>query len=85
VLLALVEAGMSRDDAYRTVQELAQEVSARGGSNGDDFRTIVAGDSRVRGALSDERIAAAFDLARVVRHAGRAVDALDGAAGGPAS
>jgi len=85
VLLALVEAGMSRDDAYRLVQELVQELSVRGGASSGDFRTIVAGDPRVRGVLSDERIADAFDLARVVRHSGRAVDAIDTAPGGAAS
>jgi adenylosuccinate lyase len=85
VLLALVEAGMSRDDAYRLVQELVEELSVRGGASGDDFRAVVAGDPRVRGVLSDERVADAFDLARVVRHSGRAVDAIDTAPGGAAS
>jgi hypothetical protein len=62
-----------------------QELSVPGGASGDDFRAVVAGDPRVRGVLSDERIADAFDLARVVRHSGRAVDAIDTAPGGAAS
>jgi adenylosuccinate lyase len=43
VLLELVAAGMSRDEAYRLVQEHA----ARAWDEGLDFRTLVEGDERV--------------------------------------
>ena len=77
VLLALVEAGLARDDAYRLVQELA----VRTGEGTTDFRSVVSADPRVRSAISDERIAEAFEVNRIVRFASRAVDALtDGGA-----
>ena len=45
VLLALVEAGSSRDDAYRVVQELAQ----RAWDQGIPLRELLAADERARG------------------------------------
>lgn len=71
VLLALVRAGMTRDDAYRIVQE----ASAKSWDEGHAFRDLLADDPRVTvdAAVLDE----AFDLERSVRLAGRAVDALD--------
>jgi len=72
VLLALVETGMPRDDAYRIVQDLAIKVTDAHG----DFRETVTGDERVTSVVSASRLAEAFDLHRVVHHAGRAVDAL---------
>ncbi len=44
VLLALVGGGMARDDAYRVVQELAQEAW----DEGTPLRDLLAGDQRVR-------------------------------------
>jgi adenylosuccinate lyase len=67
VLLALVQAGMSRDAAYRVVQENA----ARAWAERTSFRELLESDDRVTVALDE-----AFDLARSVRHAGAAVDAL---------
>jgi len=71
VLLALVKFGMSRDDAYRIVQDNA----ARAWDERRQFRELLGADPRVNvpGPVLDE----AFDLARSVRHAGRTVDALD--------
>ena len=71
VLLALVQSGMSRDDAYRIVQENA----ARSWAEQRPFRELLDADERVNvpASVLDE----AFDLGRSVRHAGRAVDALD--------
>jgi adenylosuccinate lyase len=68
VLLALVQAGMSRDAAYRVVQENA----ARAWAERRSFRDLLASDERVTVPLDE-----AFDLGRSVREAGRAVDALD--------
>jgi adenylosuccinate lyase len=67
VLLALVQAGMSRDAAYRVVQENA----ARAWAERTSFRGLLESDERVTVPLDD-----AFDLARSVRHAGASVDAL---------
>jgi adenylosuccinate lyase len=72
VLLALVDAGMLRDDAYRIVQSAAQRAWERGTS----LRDEVIGDSAVTVPVSS--IDAAFDLDRAVSGARLAVDALDG-------
>jgi adenylosuccinate lyase len=71
VLLALVAAGMGRDDAYRVVQELAGRAAADGVS----FRSALEKDSRV--PLTTEQLDAAFDVHGAVRRAGDVVDALD--------
>ncbi|PZN10937.1 MAG: adenylosuccinate lyase [Bacillota bacterium] len=64
VLLALVARGMSREDAYAIVQELAM----RGWRGEAPFRQLVEGDPRVRAALSPEEIAACFDPGAYLRH-----------------
>jgi adenylosuccinate lyase len=70
VLLALVESGMSRDDAYRIVQAAARRsVETR-----ENFRTVVAADEQV--TLSDEQLSRAFDATRLLAHRGRFLDAL---------
>jgi adenylosuccinate lyase len=59
VLTALiVEAGWTRDRAYRAVQSLAQR--ARDGEGG--FRDLVFADPEVSGALSHNALARCFDL-----------------------
>ncbi len=63
VLLALVEAGLERDTAYRVVQGHA--LAAREG--GPDFRQRVEADPAARSALG-ERLAECFDLAPLRRH-----------------
>jgi adenylosuccinate lyase len=70
VLLALVQAGMTRDEAYRVVQENAM----RAWSEGVSFRSLVERDPRV--TIDASGLDDAFDLARSVRHAGAALDAL---------
>ena len=72
VLLALVQSGMSRDDAYRLVQETAM----RSWSDGVAFRTLLEADGRVEidPAVLDE----AFDLTRSLRNLGTVFAALDG-------
>jgi len=57
VLLALVEAGLSRELAYRIVQRNAH---AAWNSEGGDFRANLAADAEVGGALSPEQLAACF-------------------------
>ena len=71
VLLALVQGGMSRDDAYRIVQELA----ARAWHEGRPLRELLDADARVDASV--DLLDDAFDLARNTRYAGAAVDALD--------
>jgi adenylosuccinate lyase len=71
VLLALIETGMSREDAYRVVQELAQ----RAWDEGIPLRDLLAGDERVREASLD--LDAIFDYHHYVRHAQEIVGRLD--------
>jgi adenylosuccinate lyase len=72
VLLALVQAGLQRDDAYRIVQANAM----RAWDEGRDFRTLLEADPAVA-ALGAAVLDDAFSLDRVLEHAHRAVDALD--------
>ena len=69
VLLALVEAGSSRDEAYRVVQELAQ----RAWDDGVPLRELLAADERARELDLD----AIFDYAHYVRHADEVIQRLD--------
>ena len=66
-LLALVEAGRSRDDAYRTVQEAAQ----RAWDERIEFRDLLAE------AAPELDLDAVFDPAAFVRHAPAIVGRLD--------
>ena len=61
VLLALIAAGSSRDDAYRVVQELAQ----RAWDEGTHLRELLAADERVPPELDLDAI---FDYQHYVRH-----------------
>ena len=72
VLLALVSSGLTRDAAYRVVQEAA--VTAWGQRR--PFRSVLEDDDRV--ALSPEQLDDAFGLERSLRHAGGILDALAG-------
>jgi adenylosuccinate lyase len=69
VLLALVEAGSSRDEAYRVVQELAQ----RAWDDGVPLRELLAADERARGLDLD----AIFDYAHYLRHGRQILARLD--------
>jgi adenylosuccinate lyase len=71
VLLALVEAGLARDEAYRIVQRNAMAAWEQGKS----FRTLLEGDPDV--TVGAEALDEAFNLARAVRHAGRVFDHLE--------
>jgi len=66
VLLALCAAGVSREEAYRLVQGHA--MAAWGEPAGAEFRERLAGDGRVRAALSEAELGACFDLAQQLRH-----------------
>lgn len=70
ILLALVDSGMSRDDAYRIVQAAARRsVETR-----ENFRDVIAQDKDV--TLSEEQLTRAFDATRLLAHRGRFVEAL---------
>ena len=70
VLLALVESGMSRDDAYRVVQNAARlAIDER-----RNFRDVIESDDAV--TLSNAEIATIFDPQRLLVHRGRFLDAL---------
>ncbi|MBP0440265.1 adenylosuccinate lyase [Tianweitania sediminis] len=58
VLLALTQAGVSREDAYRLVQRNAMKTWDRGA----DFLEELLGDTEVRNALSEDQIREKFDL-----------------------
>lgn len=64
VLLALTQAGVSREDAYRLVQRNAMKVWEQGA----DFLTELLGDDEVRAALSEEVIRDKFDLGYHTKH-----------------
>ena len=58
LLLALVAKGMSREDAYRVVQDLSMECW----KTGAQFRDLVVKDSTVRKTLDPKSVDACFDL-----------------------
>ena len=64
VLLALTQAGVSREDAYRLVQRNAMKVWEQGA----DFLEELLADTEVRAALSEEQIREKFDLGYHTKH-----------------
>jgi adenylosuccinate lyase len=64
VLLALTQAGMSREDAYRAVQRNAMQVWEQGG----DFQQLLAADPAVSKILKRKDLAALFDLGYHTKH-----------------
>ena len=76
VLLALVSAGLTRDDAYRIVQRNAMKAWEAG----NDFRTLLEADPEM--TLDKAALDEAFDLERSLRHldiVSAAMDELQGA------
>ena len=69
VLLALVDSGLSRDDAYRIVQEDA----ASAWSQRQQLRNVLENDTRV--TLSSKQLDDAFDLRRSLVHTSKTLDA----------
>ncbi len=64
VLLALTQAGVSREDAYRLVQRNAMRVWEQGA----DFLEELLGDEEVRAALPESVIREKFDLGYHTKH-----------------
>ena len=73
VLLALVEAGLERDAAYRAVQRNAMQAWETKVS----FRALLEADPELTALLGPEALDAAFSLPRALRNAGRVFDALE--------
>ena len=64
VLLALTQAGVSREDSYRLVQRNAMRVW----ENGADFKTELLADPEVTAALTKAEIEEKFDLGYHTKH-----------------
>ena len=69
LLLALVESGLGRDEAYRIVQSAAREAA----TSRRPLREVLAEMKEV--TLDDEVVANAFDQGRVLANTGLSVDA----------
>jgi adenylosuccinate lyase len=69
LLLALVDAGLARDDAYRLVQRYAM----RAWEEETDFAELVRNDPEVAGRVDLDSV---FDLAATVRHVDTVFDRL---------
>jgi adenylosuccinate lyase len=67
LLLALVAKGMSREEAYRVVQDVSMECW----KTGTPFRDLVAADPSIRRILDEKSIDACFDLKVHLRNVDR--------------
>jgi adenylosuccinate lyase len=74
VLLGLVEAGLTRDDAYRLVQRAAM----RTWEQRRPFLDVLREDPAVLAALGDDRLAACFSLAPTIANVAHTFAVLDG-------
>jgi adenylosuccinate lyase len=64
VLLALVEKGVAREEAYSTVHDRSMESWA----NETDFRDLVRADIKITSKLTSEELDRIFDYSYFVRH-----------------
>jgi len=64
LLIALVDKGISREDAYRLVQSHALQAW----EGGQTFPERVKGDSEIKSHLSEQEIEGIFDLKRHLKH-----------------
>jgi adenylosuccinate lyase len=64
LLLALVESGLDRGEAYRLVQRHAMQAW----DEERDFRELVAADGEITARLDDQALATVFDLDATVHH-----------------
>jgi adenylosuccinate lyase len=72
VLLTLVASGLTRDEAYRVVQDAATKAWAERRS----FRSVLEDDDRVK--LAAEEFDDAFSLQRSLRNTSAIFDTLEG-------
>jgi adenylosuccinate lyase len=78
VLLALTQAGVSREDSYRLVQRNAMKVW----EHGKDFLEELLADADVRAALPEETIREKFDLGYHTKHVDTIFKRVFGSTGG---
>jgi adenylosuccinate lyase len=78
VLLALTQAGMSREDAYAKVQEHAMKTWREGGS----FLERLQGDAAVTDKVPSEKLAEMFEPWRYLKHVPARMEAVMGPADG---
>ncbi len=74
VLLALVDKGLTREDAYALVQRNAMQAW----SGGENFRALLAGDAEVAARLSPQELDACFDLDHHLRNVTVIFERLEG-------
>jgi len=72
LLLALVESGVDRGEAYRLVQRNAM----RAWDEERDFRELVRADADISSRLDETALAGVFDLSATVQHVGVVFDRL---------
>jgi len=70
VLLALVDKGIARQEAYVMVQRNAMRAFAGEG----DFKQLLKADPEIRGRLTEEAIDAQFDLDHALAHVDVIID-----------
>jgi adenylosuccinate lyase len=76
VLLALTDAGMQRDEAYRIVQKAAMDFWAGKGT----FPQLIRKSPEVRKRLGAKKLDALMDLQDYLRHTGVIFERVFGAA-----
>jgi adenylosuccinate lyase len=64
ILLLLTRKGLSREEAYDVVQRNAMKVWEKG----DDFKTLLSRDEKVRHLLTSKELDAAFDVRGHLKH-----------------
>lgn len=64
VMIHLIHAGLSREDAYKVAQRNASQAW-----EGNDFRTLISQDPEVKRLLSDEEVEQIFSLEHHLRNA----------------
>lgn len=70
VLLALIETGLSREEAYAKTQSHAMAVWQKlQSSQSADFKSELSADPEIIARLPEDKLAACFDLAFYTRHA----------------
>jgi adenylosuccinate lyase len=73
VLLALIDKGMSREDAYRVVQTSASAAW----DEGRDFREELRGSPEIRKLLDGSEFEALFDPTAHLQHLDQVFDRLE--------
>ena len=73
VLLQLIDSGMTRDEAYRIVQEAAMAAYA----TGTHLKELIGQSPEVNSRLSKQQIESCFDESRYLEHAAVIIERLD--------